>query len=601
MMPPPLTASFPPSQPRPVPWTRPGSPHGIAAQVHQCVKVRSGSHPQQLTLLPQSASNVQQPLSTGAAGVSLRTLSSSRVLSAVDVSAPTAISARSARDASAATPTADAMQPWLEAARDFEMNTDFDMDGAVRAYGRPLQLLELLNLMKAESKGKRTIQVLGDKIALSRVLDNLQLPQMPLLFVAQGEVARVEVDTFVEDLQSRENGGEDAAFDVVIKPTHLSNAAGTIIFSKGSWERCAFSAEKLHKHMVKFLADKPSEFESEALKSLKPGFIVQPRYRSVTAFTHPLELRVITLWGRARLGIWWWGRKKADDPTRKSQRNVWVVRKVLGPRLSDGDEWQVVHEHQGGNEGFDVAVEILRRAMPAAAAAAEALAQAVGAPFLRSDFFAGSETWGVRMNEVAYCSGLDYRQVPRRGGEQVDDGPSIAAILQQGSQLCRRRAPPECFLSRLGAEGSTYESMVVEELPPERRLNLAVEALARAAATRAAGLPPPVSLSRCETPRGKEDDDRDGAVAAAARPAQVSMPATAPAAAPIAAPVAAPPVRAPQFAVVAPGSLRAVRPGSLSFASAVMPVPCSASGSDGRVAGSGLAALVRPSEACGVR
>lgn len=55
-----------------------------------------------------------------------------------------------------------------------------------------------------------------------------------------------------------------------------------------------------------------------------------------------------------------------------------------------------------------------------------------------SDFFVGNSKWGVRLNEVAYGSGLDYR---RRGaaskpmgsawvGGLMDDGPAIAEILQ---------------------------------------------------------------------------------------------------------------------------------------------------------------------------
>ena len=51
----------------------------------------------------------------------------------------------------------------------------------------------------------------------------------------------------------------------------------------------------------------------------------------------------------------------------------------------------------------------------------------------------GNSKWGVRLNEVAYGSGVDYR---RRGaaskpmgnawvGGLMDDGPAIAEILQE--------------------------------------------------------------------------------------------------------------------------------------------------------------------------
>merc|ERR1712023_232560 len=38
----------------------------------------------------------------------------------------------------------------------------------------------------------------------------------------------------------------------------------------------------------------------------------------------------------------------------------------------------------------------------------EMLAQYFGAPWLRVDFFIGSDTYGLRVNELAYGSGLPY-------------------------------------------------------------------------------------------------------------------------------------------------------------------------------------------------
>merc|ERR1719386_486069 len=118
--------------------------------------------------------------------------------------------------------------------------------------------------------------------------------------------------------------------------------------------------------MERYMEERPAENESEALKSLTPGFIVQPRYRSSVGFSSPLELRVITLWGKARLGVWWWGRntKAGEAP----HRNTWIVRKPVrqeeakwSRQFSNQDCWEVVHEHQGGNPGFDKAIELFKR------------------------------------------------------------------------------------------------------------------------------------------------------------------------------------------------------------------------------------------------
>merc|ERR1719240_2280380 len=110
---------------------------------------------------------------------------------------------------------------------------------------------------------------------------------------------------------------------------------------KDRWDREAYSAPKLVEHMRQFLAMQADSSESEALKSLVPGFIVQPRYQSAVEFGLPLEMRVVTLWGKARIGIWWWGRRSANpDPESKEkpQRTTWLVRrpKNMG-KLSDND------------------------------------------------------------------------------------------------------------------------------------------------------------------------------------------------------------------------------------------------------------------------
>jgi len=138
------------------------------------------------------------------------------------------------------------------------------------------------------------------------------------------------------------------------------------------------------------------------------------------------------------------------------------VRQLIRPgSFSEDDGWEIIHQHKGHNPGFDAALELFRRAMPAMAAAAEAIATAAGAPFLRSDFFVGSGRWGVRLNEVAYGSGIDYRR-KGSGADLVDDSPAIARILQEGHALCTQRYNPEFFLEPLGANGTSY---VAE--PPE--------------------------------------------------------------------------------------------------------------------------------------
>jgi hypothetical protein len=259
--------------------------------------------------------------------------------------------------------------------------------------------------------------------------------------------------------------------------------------------------------MKKYLEERAADSESEALKSLIPGFIVQPRYKSCVEFKAPLEMRVVTLWGKARLGIWWWGRKVVGTTPakgQKPQRTAWLVRKSNASLLANGEEsWEALHEHQGDNKGFDAALQLFIRAMPAMAAAAESIAKAVGAPFLRSDFFVGSEKWGVRLNEVAYGSGVDCRRKESGSDEVVDDGPVIARILQEGFKHCQRH-PPEHFMEALGAKGQTYEALEVKQLDVRsqgsrrpRLPTLAIHAFESASAQ--AALASPVAAGDCET------------------------------------------------------------------------------------------------------
>jgi hypothetical protein len=409
----------------------------------------------------------------------------------------------------------DDLELWMEAAKCFEVNEDFDISAKLKGK-KNLGFMALMNIMKKESAEKATIQALGDKILLSQLLDVLRVPQMPLLFFAKREADLAGVQEFVRGREEIEKSGENDAFDLVIKPTHLSNAAGTCIMNKKTWVAQGMSAERLHVHMNKYLARSADDCESEALKSLIPGFIAQPRYQSCIEFEAPLEMRVVTLWGKARLGIWWWGRVVPDKPPgpgQKPQRTAWLVRKSEAEGLSNTeDKWEVLHDHKGENKGFEKSLQLFLQAMPAMAVAAECIAKAVGAPFLRSDFFVGSEKWGVRLNEVAYGSGVDCRRRSRDGSvEAVDDNAAIGRILQEGFKLCKRRPAAE-VLKTLGVQGSTYEDMqfakrkrtlsdkLVDRLLQKERPRLPTAALDTFGAVNATNaFVSPVAAEDCET------------------------------------------------------------------------------------------------------
>lgn len=346
---------------------------------------------------------------------------------------------------------------WASAARNFELNQDFDISPAIRQGGHCLK--GLLDIMKSESAGKKTIQALNDKLILSGILENLDIPHMPTLLNASGHVSRDEVGDFLDKAFNQHQETE-----VVIKPTHLSNGIGVISVPKPTPLQWEPTISHLTDHMNNFMRQRPAAQESLALKSVKPGYIAQPRYQSSVKFRNPLECRVICLWGKARMGIWWWGRS-GDQGEQNSHRNTWIVRRPVKPdELSDDDCWEVIHEHRtGSNMGFDVALEVLERDMPTMAATTEALASAMGAPFLRVDFFVGSPKWGVRLNEVAYGCGCEYRnRTP--SGLMIDDAQAMATILQDGYAQRPQLRQPDFFLSQVGAHGPSYEEMIVSPL-----------------------------------------------------------------------------------------------------------------------------------------
>lgn len=355
-------------------------------------------------------------------------------------------------DAVASQPGID-VKPWLDIASEFVMNSDFDVSSVILS--RRMDLKEIMATMKDMSTGKRTIQALADKLVLHRLLENMDVPQMPALLTIEGAVHRKDIENFV----LKHLCGPDS-HEVVIKPTHLSNGTGVIVVSRPKPEEVDSTINFLFTHIQHFMSQKAGAHESVALRSLKPGFIVQPKYVSPVCFKTPLELRIIVLWGRARLGLWWWGR--GFSPGEFPHRNVWLVRRPArrrgggdSARDSGGsecgelteDEWEIVHEHSGSNPGFDKALELFQANIQAVSGIAEALAVAVGAPFLRSDFFIGSAQWGLRLNEVAYGCGVDYRNRTDEG-RIVDDAPAIARILQEGMAQCRTKRPAEHFLTR---------------------------------------------------------------------------------------------------------------------------------------------------------
>jgi len=361
------------------------------------------------------------------------------------------------------------LDPWLKAAREFKMNSDFEVPSAEVLH--KLDFPGLMAAMKTESAGKLTIQALSDKIVLSRMLDNIGMAQMPLLLAIQdSSLITQEVATFVEGCV------EGEAQDLIVKPTHLSNAEGVTSLPGISEEEKPNTLKFLESHLQTFMNVKAKEFESEALQSLRPGFIVQPKYKSCIGFPSPLEIRIVTLWGKARMGVWWWG---APYTGTASQRNAWVVRRpAQSGELSEQDQWDVVHEHEGLNVGFEKALGLFVKHMPLMASAAEQLAVAVGAPFLRVDFFVGDPKWGVRLNEVAYGSGTLHRRPSNKGGMLlVDDSHAMAQILREGMSACQTKLSAEEFLEPLGVKGSTYADMTVDVVAAEHMLNLTDEAL----------------------------------------------------------------------------------------------------------------------------
>ena len=68
------------------------------------------------------------------------------------------------------------------------------------------------------------------------------------------------------------------------------------------------SIDEIVAQIQAFLERCAHETESAALRSLLPGCIAQPKYKSFNDGKNPpIELRVTALWGRAHSAVWWWG------------------------------------------------------------------------------------------------------------------------------------------------------------------------------------------------------------------------------------------------------------------------------------------------------
>lgn len=195
------------------------------------------------------------------------------------------------------------LAPWMEAASSFDMNTDFE----VELDSTLLDYEGLLRAMKDASSGKLTIQALGDKIMMGDLLTNMDVPHMPSLVVLRDPfTVRGKVEALI-----KQHLNSSQAPDLIVKPTHLSSAEG--VFTAHGVDPCDHdvAAYDITRQIHVILKRKADEGESAALRSLFPGCIAQPKYKSFGHALPPVEVRVTTLWGRAHSGVWWWGE---NDP-----------------------------------------------------------------------------------------------------------------------------------------------------------------------------------------------------------------------------------------------------------------------------------------------
>jgi len=337
----------------------------------------------------------------------------------------------------------------------FELNADFQI--SVEPNDQQASLEELVCTIRCDSVNKLTPQALSDKLVRHRIVSNLGIPQMPVHYLVQGNsVEKAEVENFV---LTHLCGPQ--SHPVAIKPTHLRNGVGVIFVGRVAPEDGPQpTVNYLVHHMNKYLAQRPESCEHCEDDLLKPGFMAQEKYEAFLGFDRPLELRVFVLWGRCRLASWWsHGANSGDQPIVTLARNL-----VHNSRSGSTDEWSVLHSRAGSDPMYYKALEVLQCEVQTIAATAESLATEVGSPFLRADFFVGSERWGIRLNDVACGDALNNSLLELSDESSNSHALAIAHAIRDGHSLCQRRFPPEHFLSRLGVRGGCYKDMVVMDL-----------------------------------------------------------------------------------------------------------------------------------------
>mmetsp|Transcript_64040 Transcript_64040/g.152723 ORF Transcript_64040/g.152723 Transcript_64040/m.152723 type:complete len:713 (-) Transcript_64040:120-2258(-) len=396
------------------------------------------------------------------------------------------------------------LQPWVEAAREFMMNSDFEVSADL--LGPPLDFDHLLGLVESQSSNSASHAAITDKIAMSRILSNLDLPVMPtgvsLQDAVPADFAQKQLSSTspspslglqLEHFFKRELCKPDA-HDWILKPSFPESGAGLIVLKAGVVKNMDHAAEyalkvdeKLRQILVERAARNPAEAakrgpsyaglatgtassSSSSSSFLRPGFLVQRKYSPEEGFKGPLELRVLTLWGKTRAGTW---RNHSAD----AKMGLWLVRRQsTTERLKPAADvaWQVIRELEAETPTIQRAAQLLQEHMPVAAIIAEHLATVLGAPILHVDFFIGHSQWGLRINKVR-CNpkNTEYRRCEPGVEYLFDDRPAIAQILQRGLATAQagERYPAKRFLQKVGAEGHNASTMHVVDLPPEEKMS----------------------------------------------------------------------------------------------------------------------------------
>jgi len=298
---------------------------------------------------------------------------------------------------------ADYTAVYRYAANGFATNEDFNLQSAVKeGMGR----WDFMKVLKDGTENKPSMLVVNDKFLMNNVLHNLRVPaNRVMLEIHEGDTE----ETYREKLQAlkADETSEGSFQPFILKPTHTSEGVGTKVVANMD----QFNLDDLVNH-VKFCMDQRAKpHESWTLRNLKPGVIAESLYKSEDfgtgkAYFTPYEIKVQTVWGRFYVGV------MEGDP-----------RDGTGDMVTDNGNWSIRYwlrrdgtsscDKQASNVPADTACfpEFDNRArgeLPFMIRYSEMLAQYFGAPWLRVDFFIGSDTYGLRVNELAYGSGLPY-------------------------------------------------------------------------------------------------------------------------------------------------------------------------------------------------